>query len=152
MVWIERSPKLGRGTWFLLGGGVLSFKCTECDSQKEVRTISQLFNINKYGGFWIMNYPVSAGCTSWDLFGLSRRVGSVPNEITQKPGASRSREGIVTSPLIKSPYQLRLWWLGTQCWSIQKMLRGSCPSLMASSGDRIWSWLSWFLFRMAYWP
>ena len=92
-----------------------------------------------------MNYPVSAGCTSWDLFGLFRRVGSIPNEITWKPGTSQSKEGIVTSPLIKSPYPLWLWWLGTQPWSIQKMLRGSCTSLMASSGDRIWSWLSWFL-------
>ena len=35
---------------FCLVGG-LSFKCTECDSQEEVRTISQLFNINKSGGF-----------------------------------------------------------------------------------------------------
>ena len=106
VVWIERSHKFDRETRFLVGG--LGFKCTEHDSQEEVQTISQLFNVNKYGGFWIMNYPVSAGCTSWDLFGLFRRVGSIPNEITWKPGTSQSREGIVTSPLIKSPYPL---WL-----------------------------------------
>ena len=76
-----------------------------------------------------MNYPVSEGCTSWDLFGLSKTVGSVPNEITRKPGPSRSREGIiVTSPLVKSPYQLWPWWLDAWGWSIQKGLRDGCKS------------------------
>lgn len=75
-----------------------------------------------------MNYPVSEGCTSWDFFGLSRRVGSVPKEITRKPGPSRSREGIVTSPLVKSSYQLWPWWLVAWGCSIQKGLRGGCTS------------------------
>lgn len=75
-----------------------------------------------------MNYLVSEGCTSWDFFGLSRRVGSVPKEITRKPGPSRSREGIFTSPLVKSPYQLWPWWLVAWGWSIQKGLRGGCTS------------------------
>lgn len=70
----------------------------------------------------MINYPVSAGCTSWHWFGLSGIVGPISNEMTQKPGPSRSREGIVTSPLAKSHSYPGHWWLGARGWSTQKGL------------------------------